>query len=149
MRLAEAEKAAHQALSLAPNQAAAHHVLGGIQLSQGKQDEAMDSLRQALRLNPTSMPYKKTLARAVAARSPVIGWIWRGLLERRHLFFWRSIWFISFLLALGCFAVVNQFKPESANLAFIAVGVCTWLFLLSIRLTDRALTAAVMRGWIK
>lgn len=148
-RLEEAEETAHQALALNPNWPGAHHVLGHIYQARRQIDKALGSFRESLRLAPMNQPYKQCLARAVGAKFPILGLLWRGTLEGRRRFAQAYFWIGSALLALLSYAILKQFAPELVCLSATSFVAFPWMLVILLRLVDRTLTAAVMRGWIK
>jgi Tfp pilus assembly protein PilF len=61
------ERALRQGVEAAPGQARAHAALGQFYLSAGRNDEALTSFREAVRLAPEAFPAQTGLARAAAA----------------------------------------------------------------------------------
>lgn len=149
-RLDEAEETARQALVLGPNWPGAHHTLGHIYQARGQLDRALISFRESLRLDPTSQPYKRCLARAVGAKFPILGALWRGTLKRRRCLFQAFFWIHLALSILLMFAVMAEIVPFHVGfVAVLALGAFPWLVVAVLWLLDRTLTAVVMKGWIK
>jgi hypothetical protein len=87
-RSAEANLAVHRALALDPDSAYSHANRGWLLLRESKVDEALDSFRSALRLDP-SMDWARTgIIEAMKARYGVYRlmlrfWMWNASLTRR------------------------------------------------------------------
>jgi Flp pilus assembly protein TadD len=150
-RLEEADETVRQALALRPDWSHAHHVLGHIQQARGEMADALSSFRESLRLEPTNQPYKRSLARAVGTKLPILGLLWRRVLtlkgRRRLEQIYR--WIVLLLFAWLVLAAILQIEPVLVWLSAIVFGALPWLMVMVLRLVDRTLTAAVMRGWIK
>jgi hypothetical protein len=113
-------------------------------------DQALASFRESVRLEPTNQSHKQCLARAVGAKFPILGALWRGTLKRRRCLVRASFWIhlaLSILLIFAFMAGVVSFHVGFA--AVLVLGACPGLVVGVLWLLDRTLTAAVMKGWIK
>jgi hypothetical protein len=96
-----------------------------------------------------NQPYKQCLARAVGAKFPILGLLWRGTLQGRRRLARAYVWIGSILFALLSLVILGRIAPELACLSVASFGAFPWMLIILLRLVDRTLTAAVMRGWIK
>jgi tetratricopeptide (TPR) repeat protein len=143
--LPEAEAAVREALARAPNHALAHHALGLIHLNRDEGDEAFACFREALRLNPNDERLKRQLVRAVEARLPLIGAMWRygqSSLSRRLL--WTAVNLFSFV-----WCCATAWTNPVLGLIFGVFQIFNLVWGLFVWVVDPAITHAVMKGWIK
>ena len=104
-----------------------------------------------MHLEPTNQLFKRSLARAVGTKLPILGLLWRGVLTlkgRRRL---KQVyrWIAPLVFAWLVLAAILQIETVLVWLSAVVFGALPWLTVMVLRLVDRTLTAAVMRGWIK
>jgi tetratricopeptide (TPR) repeat protein len=132
-------------LSAKPNSAAAHEALGRIYLTRDEGDEAFAFFREALRLDPTDGALKRELIRAVEAKLPLIGAMWRyGQSSVSHRVFWTAITLVSFV-----WCCLTGWTNPGLTLLFGAFYLFDLVWGFFVWVVDPVITHAVKEGWIK
>lgn len=130
-----AEGSARTALDIAPLSSAGHATLGFLYLEDGHVDAAIESLREALRLNPNSDYARRGMIEARKAKVPGYNRLRRGMLWFARLPDWGRFLAIAALWLVpqaiwGTRVAVHVFLA-GVYLVFLTVPVSNFLFSLS------------------
>jgi tetratricopeptide (TPR) repeat protein len=150
-----AEASVLQALAVEPNNELAHRQLGEVRLFQQLPDQALDNMREALRLDPTNKLLKRGLSLALQARMPVLGRFWTFSLLNSWRF--RVLWLLllPFMFMCGISATINL-GADAGYLIILLIrlgmlGVVGLFFLggFFAWIIDPLMTYLVLQGKIK
>lgn len=153
-RYREAEESVLQALALQPNNELAHRQLGDIRLFQQKPDQALDNMREALRLDPTNKQLKRGLSLALQARMPLLGKFWTLSLMNSWVF--RVTWLLCSPVAFSicCILATVNVSADPPGFLFIRLSLICFFGLFFLGglfawIIDPLMTYLVLQGKIK
>jgi len=152
-RYREAEESVLQALALQPNNELAHRQLGDVRLFQQKPDQALDNMREALRLDPTNKQLKRGLILALQARLPLLGKFWA--LSLMNSWAYRVLWLLCLPVALSvCCVLATVNVKADAGILLLRLGIICFFGLFFLGglfawIIDPLMTYLVLHGKIK
>ena len=145
-RLRQAETSIREALSISPEDARAHEMLGNVHIDLNQGAKAFANYCEALRLDPMDRAVKRKVILSMQAKLPVIGWFWR--LGQQSTWGHRILWALFTAMTVFLSVQTGWSEPDLVVIyvTFYALIVLWGLFLWII---DPAITYAVTKGWIK
>ena len=132
-----------EALKINPNDPTSHELLGDIYLAEYKAPQAFMAYREALRLAPDQAVYRKKVMRAISARIPWLGALWR--LSWGQSGGWRGALLAILVLLPFILLYIFTMPQMMCGYAFFIGG----LFILLNTLGNWLIIQAVLKGWIK